>query len=175
LVSVTVRVDEFPVTIEVGFAVMVTVGAGAVFTVTVTVAVTDPPDPVAVAVYTVVAVGLTGVVPPAAARVTFVPVPVTVTVVAFVAVTVKVEEPPMLIVVGLAVMVTVGGVFFAGVAVQPIIDSETTKLGIAMERNRVNEWRKHTCFKGFSFISLKGSRQLLEAPQTNGPQSRGNT
>jgi len=56
----------------------------------------------------VVAVGLTDVVPPVAARLTFVPVPVTVTVVAFVAVTVKVDEPPAAIEAGLAEMVTVG-------------------------------------------------------------------
>jgi hypothetical protein len=50
------------------------------------------------------------VVPPVAARLTFVPVPVTVTDVAFAAVTVKVDEPPAAIEAGLAEMVTVGGV-----------------------------------------------------------------
>jgi hypothetical protein len=48
--AVTVRVEELPAAIEVGFAEMVTVGAGPVlaFTVTVAVAVTVPPAPVAV-------------------------------------------------------------------------------------------------------------------------------
>jgi hypothetical protein len=49
-VAVTVRVEELPVAIEVGFAAMVTVGAGPVLTVTFAVAVTVPPAPVAVAV-----------------------------------------------------------------------------------------------------------------------------
>jgi hypothetical protein len=48
LVAVTVKVDELPVTIEVGLAVMLTVGAGA--TVTVVPAEAFPPAPVAVAV-----------------------------------------------------------------------------------------------------------------------------
>jgi hypothetical protein len=160
-VAVTVSVDVSPEKIVEGFAVIVTVVTGAVFTVTVTVAVIVPPAPVAVAVYVVVAVGLTDVVPPAAARVTLVPVPVTVTVVAFVAVTVKVEDAPELIVVGLAAMVTVGGVFFTGLlATQPIINSETAKLGIAPKRIRVKEWRKRAWFKGFSFISLKGEQEI---------------
>jgi hypothetical protein len=52
LVAATVKVDEFPATIEVGLAVMPTVGAGGVTgaTVTVAVAVIFPPAPVAVAV-----------------------------------------------------------------------------------------------------------------------------
>jgi hypothetical protein len=52
LVAVTVRVDELPAAMEVGFALMVTVGAEAVpvVTVTVAVAVVVPPAPVAVAV-----------------------------------------------------------------------------------------------------------------------------
>jgi hypothetical protein len=52
LVATTVNVDEFPETIEVGFATMVTVGAGLVAAVTVTVALAEvlPPAPVAVAV-----------------------------------------------------------------------------------------------------------------------------
>jgi hypothetical protein len=51
-VATTVNVDEFPETIEVGFATMVTVGTGFVIAVTVTVAgaETFPPAPVAVAV-----------------------------------------------------------------------------------------------------------------------------
>jgi hypothetical protein len=51
-VAVTVKVDELPETIEVGFAMMLTVGAGFVIEVTVTVAVAEvfPPVPVAAAV-----------------------------------------------------------------------------------------------------------------------------
>jgi hypothetical protein len=49
-VAVTVSVDEFPETIDVGFAAIVTVGAGFVVTVTVAVAVVVPPGPIAVAV-----------------------------------------------------------------------------------------------------------------------------
>jgi hypothetical protein len=176
-VATTVNVEELPVTIEVGFAVTVTVGGGPVFTVTVTVAVIDPPLPVAVAVYVVVAVGLTDVVPPAAASVTLVPVPVTVTVVAFVAVTVRVEEPPVLTVMGLAVMVTVGGVFVVVlVVVQPTINSGNIKLGITMETIRLNDWRKRAFCKVISFNFTYGSRKSLEAPQTYlGPQLRGRT
>ena len=48
MVAVTVKVDELPVTIEVGLAVMETVGNGA--TVTVVPAEAFPPAPVAVAV-----------------------------------------------------------------------------------------------------------------------------
>jgi hypothetical protein len=56
----------------------------------------------------VVAVGLTACVPPVAEReYVLLSVPVTVTVMALVAVTVKVDELPALIEVGLAVMVTV--------------------------------------------------------------------
>ena len=51
LVAVTVRVEEFPVTMVVGFAVMVTVAGGVADTVTVAVAVTFVPlVPAAVAV-----------------------------------------------------------------------------------------------------------------------------
>jgi hypothetical protein len=52
LVATTVNVDEFPETIEVGFATMVTVGTGFVIAVTVTIAVLEalPPAPVAAAV-----------------------------------------------------------------------------------------------------------------------------
>jgi hypothetical protein len=51
-VAVTVKVDEFPETIETGFATMVTVDGGIepAVTVTVAVAVAFPPLPVAVAV-----------------------------------------------------------------------------------------------------------------------------
>jgi hypothetical protein len=48
-VAVTVKVEDEPELIEVGFAVMLTVGAEA-FTLTVAVAVAVPPAPVAVAV-----------------------------------------------------------------------------------------------------------------------------
>jgi hypothetical protein len=52
LVAVTVKVEEFPAVMDVGFAVIVTVGVGVVaaVTVTVAVAVAVPPVPVAVAV-----------------------------------------------------------------------------------------------------------------------------
>jgi hypothetical protein len=57
----------------------------------------------------VVAAGLTVCVPPAACRVYVLPsVPVTTTWVAFVAVTVRVDELPEVIEVGLALMLTVG-------------------------------------------------------------------
>jgi len=55
-----------------------------------------------------VEVGLTDTVPPVAPKVRLLPlVPLSVTWVAFVAVTVTTEEPPLAIVVGLAVIVTV--------------------------------------------------------------------
>jgi hypothetical protein len=64
-VAATVRVEEVPSAIVVGFAVMVTVGAGStgVFTVTVAEAVAVPPEPVTVIVYVVVCVGETFCVP----------------------------------------------------------------------------------------------------------------
>jgi hypothetical protein len=49
-VAVTVRVDELPAAIEVGFAVMVTVGAGSAVTVTVAAPEAFPPVPLALAV-----------------------------------------------------------------------------------------------------------------------------
>jgi hypothetical protein len=69
LVATTVKVEELPVVIEVGFATMLTVGAAGWVTVTVTLAEVLPPGPVAVAVYVVVTVGLTGCTPPFAVRV----------------------------------------------------------------------------------------------------------
>jgi hypothetical protein len=79
-VAATVNVAELPETIEVGFAVMLTVGAGFGVTVTVAVADVDPPAPVAVAVYVVVAVGVTAWVPPFGCRVYVLPSePVTIT------------------------------------------------------------------------------------------------
>lgn len=50
LVAVTVKVDELPEVIDVGFAVTLTVGAGEAETVTVAADVLFPPAPVAVAV-----------------------------------------------------------------------------------------------------------------------------
>ena len=71
-----------------------------------------PLVPVAVAVYAVVAVGLTGCVPPVAASVYETPPgAVTVTALALVAVTVSVDEFPDAIDAGFAVMVTVGAGF----------------------------------------------------------------
>jgi len=66
----------------------------------------------------VVAVGLTGCVPPAGCSVYELPsVPVTVTCVAFVAVMVKVDELPEVIEVGLEVIATVGAGFCVTVTV----------------------------------------------------------
>jgi hypothetical protein len=108
-VAVTVRMEDPPATIDVGFAVMPTVGDCADTTETVVVAEVFPPLPVAVAVYVVVVVGVTVCVPPVAPKVYVVPsVPVTVTLVASVAVTVKVDVPPEVTDPGLAVRVTVG-------------------------------------------------------------------
>jgi hypothetical protein len=50
LLAVTLKVDEFPRTIALGFAVIETVGSGFGVTVTVAVAVEFPPCPVAFAV-----------------------------------------------------------------------------------------------------------------------------
>ena len=108
-VAVTVKVDELPAPIEAGLATMVIVGVGAGVIVTVAIAEALPPVPVAAAAYVVVAMGLTVCVPPAAERVYALPsVPLTVTWVAFVAFTVRVEEPPALMEVGLAIILTVG-------------------------------------------------------------------
>jgi len=65
LVATTVRVEELPAMMVVGFAVMVTVGGGFVVTVTVADADAVPPGPEADAVYVVVEAGLTCCVPPA--------------------------------------------------------------------------------------------------------------
>ena len=111
-VAVIVKTVELPLVIDVGLALMVTVGAPDVPpapTVMVTDAEAVPPDPVAVAVYVVVEVGLTDIAPPPDAIVRLLPlVPVIVIPVAFLAVTVKTEELPLEIVVGLALIVTVG-------------------------------------------------------------------
>jgi hypothetical protein len=114
-------VDEFPEVIEVGLAVMLTVGDAATVTVVVAVVVL-PPAPVAVAVYVVVTVGLTACVPPVAGRVYELPfVPAIVTWVSLVAVTVKVDEFPEVIEVGLAVMLTVGDAATVTVAVAVVV------------------------------------------------------
>jgi hypothetical protein len=111
----TVNVDALPALTEVGLAEMFTIGAG--LTVTIAVAVVLPPVPVAVAVYVVVAEGLTDCVPPEAAIVYELPsLPLTVTVFALLADTVKVEELPAAIEVGLALMVTVGAGLMVTVA-----------------------------------------------------------
>jgi hypothetical protein len=123
LVAVTVSVEELPEVIDVGLAAILTVGAGLV-TVTVAPAETFPPVPVAVAVYVVVAVGLTDCVPPVDVRVYELPsLPVIVTPVALVAVTVSVDDPPAVIEVGLAAILTVG----AGLVDAPtvtVVDAE---------------------------------------------------
>ncbi|MGB8477374.1 MAG: hypothetical protein WCE63_00855 [Acidobacteriaceae bacterium] len=110
--AVTVKTEELPLAIDVGLALIVTVGAPEVPPVP-TVIVTDaeavPPAPVAFAVYVVVEVGLAENAPPVAAIVRLLPlVPVIVIAVAFLAVTVNVEELPLVIVVGLALIVMVG-------------------------------------------------------------------
>ena len=66
--AVTVRVDETPAAIDVGFAVIATVGTGFAVTVTVAVADAEPPGPVTAAVYVVVLAGLTDCVPPLAGK-----------------------------------------------------------------------------------------------------------
>jgi hypothetical protein len=107
--AVTVKVDELPAEIEVGFAMMLTVGVPAGRTVTVALAEAFPPVPIATAVYVVVAAGLTLCVPPVGCKLYVLPsVPVTVTWVAFPAVTTKVDLLPEGIEVGFAIMLTVG-------------------------------------------------------------------
>jgi hypothetical protein len=68
-VATTVSVAVFPLTTDVGLAVMLTVGFGPARTVTVACAVMLPPAPVAVAWYVVVDFGVTACVPPAPGRV----------------------------------------------------------------------------------------------------------
>ena len=109
-VAVTVSVEAVPAVIEVGEAVILTVGPGAAaVTVTVAVAEACPLLLDATAVYVAVALGLTDVVPPPAARLYVLPSdPVTVTLVALVAATVSVEALPAVIEVGEAAILTVG-------------------------------------------------------------------
>jgi hypothetical protein len=105
-VDVHVSVDDWPLRIVVGDAANVAAG-GAGFTVTVAVFVTVPPGPVAVSVYVVVEVGLTLVEPESACE----PRPLSMeTDVAFADVQVRVDDWPLMIVVGDAENVAVGGV-----------------------------------------------------------------
>jgi hypothetical protein len=107
LVALTDSVEDAPAAIEAGLAKIPTVGAAP--TVTIAVAVVLPPEPVAVTVYVVVTFGLTDCDPPVAARLYELPsFPATVTFVALAAVTDKVEDLPVTMAVGLAVMLTVG-------------------------------------------------------------------
>jgi len=111
LAAVTVKVDALPAVIEVGLALMVTVGASDAATVTVVFADVFPPGPDAIAVYITVALGLTACVPPFGCNEYEEPSePLIVTCVAFVAVTVKADELPAEIEVGLALMPTIGAV-----------------------------------------------------------------
>ena len=64
MVAVTVRTEDDPTIMDVGFAEMETVGAPGAVTVTVAVAEKVPAAPVAVAVYVVVDVGDTDCDPP---------------------------------------------------------------------------------------------------------------
>jgi hypothetical protein len=118
--AVTLKTEELPLVIEVGLALIVTVGLtdpAPVSTVIVTEAEAVPPEPVAVAVNLVVEVGLTDTTPPPAAIVRLLPlVPVIVIPLAFLAVTLKTEELPLVIEVGLALIVTVGAGEVAAIA-----------------------------------------------------------
>ena len=106
-VVVQVSVEDTPAAIDDGLALNVAVGAGTLVTVTVACFVTVPPAPVAVSVYVVVAVGLTEILPLRGRL----PRPLSiVTDVAFVVVHVRVDDCPLVIVVGLAVKVALGGV-----------------------------------------------------------------
>lgn len=73
LTALTVRTDELPTVMDVGFAVMLTVGGAVAVTVSVALAEVVPPRPVAPAVYVVVEVGWTDWVPPLGGRVYVVP------------------------------------------------------------------------------------------------------
>lgn len=118
--AVIVRMEELPVLIEVGLAVIVTVGRRVGITVSVALAEFVPPGPVATAVYVVVAAGFTLWLPPLGWRVYALPsVPVTVTWVASVAVTVKRDELPRVIAAGLTAIVTIGAE--AGVTVMDAV------------------------------------------------------
>jgi hypothetical protein len=113
--------------------VIVTVATGRGLTVTVVVAVAFPPEPVAVAVYVVVAVGLTDCAPPLAVIVNELPsLPLTATWVAFAAVTVSVDELPVVIDAGLAVMVTVAAGVFVTVIVADADAFPCTPVAVAV-------------------------------------------
>jgi hypothetical protein len=140
-VTVTVTTDEAPFAIEVGLAVIVPVGADVppddpVDMVIVTDAEAEPPAPVAVAVYVVAEVGLTDTAPPPAAIVRLLPLlPVIVIPVAFVAVTVKIEELPLVIDVGLALILTVGTVAASTTwLLRPTLANARTAQGRSMEQ-----------------------------------------
>jgi hypothetical protein len=96
----------------------------------------EPPAPVAVAVYVVAEVGLTDTAPPPAAIVRLLPLlPVMVIPVAFVAVTVKIEELPLVIDVGLAVILTVGTVAASTAwLLRPTLANARTAQGRSMEQ-----------------------------------------
>lgn len=109
--AVTVNVDEAPFVTVAGAAEMVTVGGAALaLTFTVTLAVALPSAPVAVAVYEVVLLGETDWDPPVDCKVYWLPsVPAMLTWVAFVAATLSVEGDPATTGLGVAVMLTCGG------------------------------------------------------------------
>lgn len=137
-VAVTVTTEELPLVMDVGLATTVTVGADVL---TVMVIVTDavavPPAPVAVAVYVVAEVGLTDTDPPVAPIVRLLPLlPVIVIPVAPVAVTVKTEELPLVIDVGLAVIVTVGAVAANAWLLRPTLTNAIAAHGSSIARTK---------------------------------------
>ena len=81
-----------------------------------------------------VVVGFTVSVPPVAVRVWVLPSPVMVTVVAFVAATVKVEDCPAVMEVGLAVIVTVGVSVPGCTEPQPVTSRSDEKVTANSER-----------------------------------------
>jgi hypothetical protein len=105
-VELHVSVEDWPLVIEVGLAERDAVGGGTVPTVTVALAVPVPPAPVQETLYICVAVGDIVAVPdmPEAVK------PVPVQLMAFVELHVSVEDWPMVMEVGLAESVTLGGV-----------------------------------------------------------------
>jgi len=117
------RVAEPPAVVIVeGVAVKLLIVGAAAFTVTVVVAVAVPPVEVAVRVYVVVTVGVTVVDPLAGKE----PTPVTVTLVALVVVQFSVEEPPSMMVEGVAEKLTIVG---AGAVTITVVVAVTVPLG----------------------------------------------
>ncbi len=106
-----VSVELFPLMIGVGVAIKVTVGAGGAVTVTVADAEALPAAPVQATVYVLVVVRAVVVAEPLVACVPD-HAPEATQLVAFVLLHVRVEMPPLVTEVGLAVRVTVGGVPF---------------------------------------------------------------